>query len=257
VFAPKALLCLSLLYVPLLLAEESLPLYIANAPPLTQPFDESGKGMVGDVVLAALKRAGYGVQLKVEPWARAQVDVSRGTDLLIAPQSRIPQREAGFTWIAEIMPLERAFFTLDPPLSSFAEARRQYRKVAIARGTAQEQMLLDEGFSQEQIVDLQFGESPLRMLKLGRVDAWFTSIPEGLRQWPESERTLLQVGPTLASSGLYLACSKRCDETLVRRLRESIESLRREGELQRILQRYWADLDQLRGDQAPTRQPAP
>jgi polar amino acid transport system substrate-binding protein len=249
--ARGALLCLSLLYMPLLPAEESLQLYIANAPPLTQPHDEDRRGMVGDVVLAALQRAGYGVQLKVEPWARTQVQVSRGTDLLMTPQSRIPQREDGFTWIAEIMTLERAFFTLEPPLPSFAEARKRYRRVAIARGTAQEQMLLDEGFSPEQIVDLQFGESPLRMLKLGRVDAWFTSIPEGLLQWPESERTSLQIGPTLASSGLYLACSKSCDETLVRRLRESIEALRQEGELERILHSYWTELNQHRGEQAP------
>lgn len=241
-FAQRALLCLPLLYLPLLPAEESVQLYVANAPPLTQPFEEHARGMVGDVVLAALQRAGYSVQLKVEPWARTQVKVSRGTDLLMAPQSRVLEREDAFTWIAEIMLLERAFFTLEPSLTSFAEARQRYRKVAIARGTAQEQMLLNEGFSNEQIVDLQFGESALRMLELGRVDAWFTSVPEGLRQWPESERARLHVGPVMASSGLYLACSKICDEKLVRRLRESVEALRAEGLLARIQERYWKEL---------------
>ena len=124
-FAQRALLCLTLLYLPLLPAEESVQLYVANAPPLTQPFEEHARGMVGDVVLAALQRAGYSVQLKVEPWARTQVKVSRGTDLLMAPQSRVPEREDAFTWIAEIMLLERVFFTLEPSLTSFAEARQR------------------------------------------------------------------------------------------------------------------------------------
>lgn len=87
-----------------------LELYIPDAPPLTFVDGSKGHGMVGEAVMTAIANAGYIAHVHVLPWARSQKHVSETQDILIAPLSRTPEREDRFTWIAPIMPMERAFF---------------------------------------------------------------------------------------------------------------------------------------------------
>ena len=75
------------------------------------------------------------------------------------------------------------------------------------------------------------------MLELGRVDAWFTGVPEGLYLWPKSNNRL-QMSPVLASTDLYLACSKDCDAQLQEDLRKAVAALSAEGMIQRIQETY-------------------
>jgi polar amino acid transport system substrate-binding protein len=218
-------------------AKEILELHMPDAPPLTFVSFQGGYGMVGDVALAAIARAGYLSHLRVTPWIRAQQRVSRGDNLLIIPLTRSREREDLYTWIAPIMVMERAFFSLDTPVADFAEARERYKRIAVGMGTAQMSILKNQGFSDEQIVSIKLGDNPARMLELGRVDAWFTGVPEGLYQWPGSQNEL-HMSPVMSRDDLYLACSKRCDKVMVEELRQSVEALRREGTVQTILDAY-------------------
>lgn len=233
-------ICLAVLLTPLSLsatAQEPLELHMPDAPPLTFVSYKGGYGMVGDVALAAIARAGYLSHIHVTPWPRAQQRVSRGHNQLIIPLSRTPEREDLYTWIAPIAPLERAFFSLDTPVANFAEARQRYKRIAVGLGTAQMEVLKTEGFADEQIVSIKLGENPARMLELGRVDAWFTGVPEGLYLWPKSNNRL-QMSPVMTRSDMYLACSKRCDAKLLEDLRSAVEALRAEGTIQRMLETY-------------------
>lgn len=233
-------ICLIALLAPLSLsahAQEPLELHMPDAPPLTFVSFKGGYGMVGDVALAAIARAGYLSHIYVTPWLRAQQRVSRGHNQLIIPLSRTPEREAQYTWIAPIAPLERAFFSLDAPVADFAEARQRYQRIAVGTGTAQMEILKSQGFSDKQIVSLKLGDNPARMLELGRVDAWFTGAPEGLYQWPKSGNSL-QMSPIMDSTDMYLACSKYCDAELQENLRSAVEALRAEGTIQRMLETY-------------------
>ncbi|MFG0585728.1 substrate-binding periplasmic protein [Pseudomonas sp. zjy_9] len=215
-------------------------LYLPDAPPLTFHDYEGGNGMVGDVVLAAAARSGRLTEIIAEPWLRAQATVSKGKDLLIIPLSRTPQREARYTWIAPIMLLERAFFSLDEPVASFAEARRRYRRIGVGLGTAQVETLRREGFAEQQIVQIRLGENPARLLELRRIDAWFTGIDEALYIWHKSaaRRHELRMSPPLVSTDLYLACSLDCDRQLVTQLRDAIAQLDHDGVSQRLRQAY-------------------
>ena len=93
-------------------ADEPLQLHMPDAPPLTLLHYEGGHGMVGDVTLAAIALSGRLTRVIAEPWPRAQARVASGRNLLIIPLSRIPEREDRYTWIAPIMVLERAFFSI-------------------------------------------------------------------------------------------------------------------------------------------------
>jgi polar amino acid transport system substrate-binding protein len=211
-----------------------IELHIPDAPPLTFVNDPRGYGIVGDVAVAAMARAGYTVKVHVLPWARAQKHVSEDQDLLIAPLSRIPGREDHFTWIAPIMPMERAFFSLDRQVQSFAQARETYRKIGVGLGSAQEEILRSEGFSEEQIYPLTIGDNPAQLLLMGRIDAWFNGVPESRYIWPKVSKRKLLMSPVGSSADLYLACSRQCSPKMVKELREAVDALRASGELKRI-----------------------
>lgn len=221
-----------------------LDIHIANAPPVTMTANAAGYGIVGDIALAAVALAGYKPQIQDLPWPRSQLLVSSGKNQLIIPLSRTTEREDKFTWIAPIMPMERAFFTLDTPVSSFSEAKKRYRAIAVGAGTAQLEILKQQGFSESQIHILKLGDSPLRMLQLRRIDAWFTGVPEGQYEWPEREMNSiaakLKMSPVLHSVDLYLACSIDCEASLVTRLRSAVNSLRADGTIKKVTRAYLA-----------------
>lgn len=220
---------------------QQVDLYLPDAPPLTMLEAGASHGMVGDATLLALKRAGYQVRILVAPWARAQKRTMEGRDTLVIPLSRTPDREASYTWIAPIMELQRAFFTLDEPVKDFAEARDRYRQIGVGLGTAQNEILRREGFDSGQIRSLVLGDKPAQLLEMGRIDAWFTGVPEGLYIWPRVSHQRLRMSPPLAATDLYLACSLACDPQLVDDLRTAIDALRADGSLKRIQARYLKD----------------
>lgn len=225
-------------------ADEPLQLHMPDAPPLTLLHYEGGHGMVGDVTLAAIALSGRLTRVVAEPWPRAQARVASGRNLLIIPLSRIPEREDRYTWIAPIMVLERAFFSLDEPVTSFAQARQRYQRIGVGLGTAQVDILRREGFAEEQIVQLKLGDNPAILLERGRIDAWFTGIPEALYIWDRyaERQQALRMSPTLASTDLYLACSKLCDPQLVEQLRAALKDLETRGVSQRLRQAYLPEL---------------
>ncbi|PAU65558.1 amino acid ABC transporter substrate-binding protein [Pseudomonas indica] len=220
-----------------------LELYLIDAPPLTFVEDPQGHGLVGDVAIAAIERAGYQAKLSVLPWARAQRYVSLGSDLLIIPLSRIPEREDQYTWIAPILTMDRAFFSLEHKVDTFDEAKRRFRKIGVGLGSAQEATLLSEGFPPSQIYSMKIGENPPHMLDLGRIDAWFNGVPESLYIWKNTGiPRRLQMGKAVTSSDLYVACSKKCDPELVRQLREAMEAIQADGTAQRLQDAYQLQL---------------
>ena len=213
----------------------SVDLYLPDAPPLSMMGPVGQRGIVGEASIQAAALAGYSPRLITLPWSRAQLTVRSGINQLIIPLSRTPDRETQYTWVAPIMSMDRAFFTLSKPVETFEQARKAYRRIAVGRGSAQEQKLREEGFSDEQIYPLKIGENPAQMLLLGRVDAWFNGVPESRYIWQEVSDRPLQMGPPLMASDLYLACSKVCDEAMVTGLRQAVEHMRRDGTLERLI----------------------
>lgn len=219
-----------------------MPVFLPDAPPLTMPGPEGGYGIVGDATLKAAALAGYDLHLVVLPWSRGQRTVQLGKDLLIIPLSRTPDRESNYTWIAPIMSMDRAFFSLDKRVETFEQARNTYTRIAVGMGSAQEQKLRDEGFSDEQIYSLKIGDNPAQMLLLGRVDAWFNGVPESRYIWRGVSSKPLLMSPVLMTTDLYLACSKTCNETMIQRFRKAVDTLRGDGTIKRIVDGYLGDL---------------
>ena len=217
-------------------------IYMLEAPPLTMSGPVGQNGILGDVSQKAAALAGYELNFRSLPWNRAQRTVQLGENLLIIPLSRIPSRENSYTWIVPIMTMDRAFFSLDKRVENFDEARRTYRRIAVGLGSAQEQMLREQGFADDQIYPLKIGENPAQMLLLGRVDAWFNGVPETRYIWRDVSNRPLLMSPPMMQTDLYLACSKTCDTSMIERLKSAVETLRANGTIERIIDTYLHDL---------------
>jgi polar amino acid transport system substrate-binding protein len=219
-------------------AAPSIDFYVPEAPPLTMLTVGDQHGIVGDVALQAIKLAGYSAHTLSPPWPRAQREVSIGKNLLIAPLTRTQSREDNYTWIAPVLTMDRAFFSLDRRVESFDEAKKTFKLIAVGLGSAQETRLRDEGFPDSQIYPLKIGENPAQMLLKGRVDAWFNGVPESRYIWRQLTDRPLVMGRVLMTANLYLACSKDCDPQIVEKLRDAIDQLEKDGTIDRIEEQY-------------------
>ncbi|SDY44387.1 ABC transporter substrate-binding protein [Pseudomonas sp. NFIX28] len=224
--------------VPGLAAHPSLELLLPDAPPLTMVNQGERHGIVGDVVVRALKQAGYASEPRTLPWARAQKYAMEKTNVLLAPLSRTPERENHYTWIAPVMQMDRAFFSLEHKVADFDEARRRFKVIAVGLGSAQEEILRSKGFAPQQVYAMKIGENPAQLLLKGRVDAWFNGVQESRYIWQRVSSRPLLMSPPLVSHELYLACSRVCDADVVAQLAKAIDAMRRDGTVEQIKSRY-------------------
>lgn len=230
---------LLLLLAPVVRAQP-VELFVMDIPPMSSRTAGS-HGVVGEIVLEAMRRAGLTPKLVYMPKNRAILTVQQygSVDQLILPIARGPEREANFTWISALYRAERGFFTLGSRLRSFAEARKTMRAVAVARGTINLAILREQGFKPEQLYEISNNEDVPRMLLEERMDAWFGPVEEMqvyLRAQALSERIV--AGPALMSTENYLACSKRCSKELVGKLARELDKMEKDGSSQAIRNKH-------------------
>jgi polar amino acid transport system substrate-binding protein len=229
---------LGLFSVTVLADQPAAVIYLPEAMPLATSSNSARHGLFGDIALEALDKAGYRVTIKSDPVLRATSRLRDEENLLFTPFSRTPDREDHYTWVASVMPLPRAFFSFTEPVQDFEQARMLYKRIGVGVGTAQEEILRRHGFSPSQIYPLKLGDTPIKLLELGRIDAWFTVVPEGKYDWGRSNAKPLLMSPEMATTDMFLVCSKRCDTTLVEALRHAMDTLRADGSIARIQARY-------------------
>jgi polar amino acid transport system substrate-binding protein len=234
----------------ILLAMASLPsVSLAQTPVVVMSIDSmpqasaaDGRGIMADAAMEALKRVGLAGKLEFPPWGRAQETVQAGKDVLITGLSRTPERESLYTWLFPVFTMYRGFATTDAPAANFAEAKAKYKHIAIPAHSAQYDELVREGFSVDQFNTLQFEKQPNipALLVAGRVDAWFTSIPEmkySLKGNPDASKIVIG-SPVDTGTTQYMACSKDCDAALVTKLKQAGEDMKTDGTMQTIIAHY-------------------
>lgn len=219
---------------------QELTMYLMEVPPLTINAVER-KGVVGDIVLEALRRAGYQAKLLVVPSNRALAAVANpaSRNTLIIPLARVEAREQKYTWIAPILKVNRAFFSLDKAVTSFDEARAAFKLIGVARGTAGVHILRENGFAEGQVYELNQDQRPQKMLLNRRIDAWYGPLAEG-KAWVKAGdidnrvQSSVPLGPTYN----YLACSKICDEAIVARLTTALKAMEKDGTSKAMQKKY-------------------
>jgi polar amino acid transport system substrate-binding protein len=236
----RAVLTASTMFLPTmaLAVDQEIPLLVMEVAPMTINATDR-RGLVRDIVEDALQRANLVAHVKLLPAKRALTLAPVATDTLIIPLARLKERESSYTWIAPIVEVQRAFYALHRRVDSFEDARRQFKSIGVSRGTAGLNILLDEGFSRDQIVEVNDGETPLKMLLAGRLDAWYNPVSEAASLLTAIDAGhAIQSGAAVGSSFNYVACSKKCNPQIVSKLSASLTAMFADGSAQRIAARY-------------------
>lgn len=230
---------LALAWLASAVSAQEVTMYVMEVPPYAMDTPQQ-KGMLGDVVLEAMRRSGYQARLVVVPSPRALAAVPTMTDTLIIPLARTKDRESKFTWIAHVLNVERAFFTLDRKVGSFAEAKAAFKSIGVARASAGYYILLEQGFDPEQVQVLNQGVSAAKMLQSRRIDAWYNPVLEAELLQREAGGPPFAMSTMLGSTEQYLGCSKVCDPNLVAALSGAIKAMQKDGSAQKIINSYLA-----------------
>lgn len=222
-------------------AQVALPLVVNGIDAMPQG-GEDGHGIMNDAVMALLKRAGLTGTMQFLPWKRAQRETITGKNVLITGLSRTPEREASYTWLVPVFRIDRAFLSLDTPITNFEDAKTSLRRIAVTSGTAQYDILLREGFSTTQLSVINIEQQKVipALLLTGRAEAWFAATSEVryvLRNHPDAFRFI--TGPVIGeSTDQYIACSRDCDPGLVAKLKAAGEEMQADGSFRAILELY-------------------
>jgi polar amino acid transport system substrate-binding protein len=241
VFA-KFILPVALLALPFAAQAQTDPIrvYAPDGPPQANAID--GRGIMADAALEALKRVGMTGKIEFITWKRAQDEVMEGKDLLLTGLSRTKEREDHYTWLFPVFTMDRGFATIGKPVTSFTDAKSSLKHVAVALGGAQQGMLINEGFSADQInaLSLEKEKKAPEMLLAGNVDGWFSSIVEikyALKGKPDAGK--FAISPPIGNGTVqYMVCSKNCSPELAAKLKKAGEDMKADGTLDTIMARY-------------------
>lgn len=221
---------------------QAAPLTVMSIDSPPQASAADGRGIMSDAAMEALQRAGLSGKLEFPPWPRAQQEVQAGKNILITGLSRTPEREGKYTWLFPVFSLDRAFASTGAPAASFAEAKSRFKQIAVALQSAQDHMLLREGFTVDQFATLSTEKQNNipALLVMNRVDAWFTSIAEmkfALKGNPAAAKIV--IGPPIGSGSVqYVACSPDCGSDIVAGLQKAAAEMKADGTMQAVIQRY-------------------
>ncbi|MES2820509.1 MAG: ABC transporter substrate-binding protein [Pseudomonadota bacterium] len=234
-------LCTALLLVACCASSQAEPIKgVTEATSYSYLQNDRVAGPATRVVEATLQRAGLNdYRLALYPWARAYDMALQEPNVLIYLIARTPAREPLFEWVGEITRIDYHFYKLREntaiQVSSLDDAR-QY-SVGVLRDDVRHHYLKTQGFS-KLVVSAQNGEN---FRKLLNQQVQLVPMPEGdLRLMCQEARidcNRLEKVHTLEAltTGLYMAYSKATDEQTVARSRAAFDSLKAEGEVERLM----------------------
>lgn len=205
-------------------------------------YVENGQvaGPATAVVTATLERAGLpDYRLALYPWARAYDIALAEPNVVIFPIIRTEEREQSFKWIGEFEVIQTVLYKLrqrtDLHLRELNDAKAF--NTGVVREDVRHLYLRDAGFTR-----LVISASPmdnLRKLLAGQVDVVPLS-PRDARRFCEQLNVPFQtLEPVMTldqvTAHAYIAFSRATPDDVVRRATEAFDSLKKEGEVQRLM----------------------
>lgn len=196
--------------------------------------DSSGKvvGVATDIVKALMAQAKLDYSIELLPWQRA-ISMARDLhDVCVYSMSRTVEREASYQWIGPLVENEWSLFArasdLQPPktLDDLRGKRvGSYSGDAIVRYLQDRQIEVDVATTDN---------SNPRKLLIGRIDYWGTGKLIG--QHILKQENIAGIVPVLTfnRTQMYLACNRATDQRLVNRLNQSLQTLDKNGSIERI-----------------------
>lgn len=222
-----------------------LTLLTESYPPFN--FEENGelKGISIDLMENLLKKVGSSLRrsdIRLIPWARGYYDqVQHEKNVALFAMTRSEHREDLFKWVGPIAPTligliarkdkEVKIQNLDDILN--------YRVGVIREGIAP-QLLVKRGIPKQKLQQVSTTIQNIRKLERDRIDVW--AYETNVANWEIKSTGLnpsdYQSVYILQTGELWFAFNRQTPDSLVRQLQSAYDQLVKDGEYQKILDRY-------------------
>jgi len=214
-------------------------------PPFNFDTPDGPSGIATDLFLRMAARAGIRVERRdilVWPWARGYREIREKSDVILFATARTPKREHMFRWIGPIMSLNSGMVALKARkivIRNPVESAGLYR-YGTMRDSASEQKLVRLGVPPGRMDSVHDRTLNIRKLVQGHIDVMVANEPATfytIRQMgldPDDFEMVYR----LMSVDLYYAASRDMDPDVLRRLQAALDSLRADGSVARIIEKY-------------------
>ncbi len=238
----RVLLCTaSLLVGTVASAHEALNIYIGQG---QMPFadDAAGnRGLFGDLMDELCRRMQRDCQYRSVPWRRVQLAASEDPHGIVLNLARTAEREDAFIWLLNVVPTAYVLAGRQRSFDSLSEAL-QAGPVAVMAGTPRALEVLALRRGNQAVVEVTDPEQAARMLKGGRVIAWYEIDLRAHYLWRQLDYPahMLRTGRPIGLGQSYIAASQQLHqaEEISRQMRQAFSDMHEDGSWRLILTRH-------------------
>lgn len=210
-------------------------------------FTENGviKGCSTEIVKEVLKRADIPYSLASFPWARTYNTALNMPNVLIYSIGRSENRENLFKWIDVVAPYDIHLYKLkrrtDIQIASLDDAR--HYRIGAVRDDVRAQFLEKNSFEQGKNLDLVTQDTQnVRKMMIDRIDLFPIDQVALVHILKMEGLAIEDFEPVLhlqdLSTGLFLAFSKKTDDTLVEKCKAALAEIKKDGTYDAIMKKY-------------------
>ncbi|MBI4806407.1 MAG: ABC transporter substrate-binding protein [Desulfovibrio sp.] len=247
------LLALAVLLLPALLAlfpgrakaaPDKFVILTEELPPFNFKTQDGVRGISTDILLRMVAFAGlkgHMGDIQIQPWARAYDTVRNKPGTLLYSVARTKEREDLFKWVGPIISVRSSLIARkDRRISLQTLDDAQKYSLGVIRKYPTTQFLLAAGYPAEKIETAPDAKANLMKLQTGRIDLF--AYNDMAFEWMITELGLdkddFEAVYPLYDVQFYYAINKDTPDELVSKLQESLDTLKKTGEVQRIIDEY-------------------
>jgi polar amino acid transport system substrate-binding protein len=192
------------------------------------------------LVQEMLKRAKLETRMELLPWARAYTIATTEPNVIIFSIARNAERESHFHWLYNLENLNYYFYALttrkDLQIKKLSEIAKH--TIVAVRDSFEANALLNMGFVENQNLMLTRNyRAAWQMVMLGRAEFTYANqlIEDEIFESADGEPALFSKTFSIGqNSELYVAASANTDDVILKRLKLSLLSMKKDGSIEKF-----------------------
>ncbi len=222
------------------MAADKIALVTEDGPPFNMKKEGKITGSATDILEAAMKKANFEFTLALLPWANAYQMGLNDKNTAVYSTTRTPERETLFKWVGPLAENSWVFFAKKDSkikISSLNDAKKYV--VGGYNGDAKALFLIKEGFVEGKNIQLASYEKQNALkLQADKIDLWASGSE--VAPWITKEEKSGDITPvfTFKKVEMYAAFNKNTDDSIIKKLNDTILNMRKNGEIKIINKKY-------------------
>lgn len=205
------------------------------------PYNMSAKngavvGLSTEIVREMMKRAKVPYTIELQQWVWAFTNARDDPGTCVYSTTRNEEREAQFKWVGPLVDNPWVLYARandERPVHTLEDVRPYLLGGYVGDATAQ--YLMSNGYRVELVPADVLN---MRKLASGRIDFWATGKYQGAYLAAQQKQSDIHPVLTFKTVQLYLACNKAVGDPVIQKLNASLNGMREEGLVQKIIERY-------------------